>query len=69
MSLIFFKEETVLHYVVRGAWKLPALHLLLERKQNPHIHALSTNRPAVVSMHGDICMGPSGSLLFVWILG
>lgn len=49
MSLIFFKEDIVLHLMVHGAWKLPALNLLPERKQKSHIHALSTSRPAVVS--------------------
>lgn len=48
--------------MVHGAWKLPALSLLLERKQKSHIHALSTSRPAFVStLH--MAPGPGGRLL------
>ena len=49
MSLLFFTEDTILHYMFHGAWKLPALNGLLERKPEAHIHALFTSRSAVVS--------------------
>lgn len=63
MSLIFFKEDIVLRLMVHGAWKLPALNLLPERKQKSHIHALSTSRPAIVSTSH---MEPKHGKLSLW---
>lgn len=38
-ALVFFKEDVVLHYILHGAWELPAFNLLLERKEKSGKHA------------------------------
>ena len=61
MSLLFFKEDTILHYMFHGAWKLPALNGLLERKPEPQSLSADT-----MCIHPGLVMPPSVRTAHRW---